>query len=109
MTMGKIELWTIIIALGIGTFLIRFSFIGLIGNRPLPEWILRLLRYTSVAVLPGLVAPLVLWPAATNGEPDPARLLAALAALICGYLSKNVLWAIVSGIGTLYLALFLIG
>lgn len=109
MMVDKTTLWTVIILLGIGTFLIRFSFIGLIGNRELPEWILRLLRYTSVAVLPGLVAPLVLWPDATGGEPDPARLLAAAATLICGYLTKNVLWAIVAGISTLYLALFLIG
>ena len=31
--------------------------------------------------MPGLVAPLVVWPQATGGETDPARLLAALVAL----------------------------
>ena len=33
MTYSTAEIWTIIVILGIGTFLIRFSFLGLIGNR----------------------------------------------------------------------------
>ena len=74
MTYSDAQIWTIIVLLGVGTFLIRFSFLGLIGSRKLPEWALRHLRYTPVAVLPGLVAPLVLFPAATDGNPDPARL-----------------------------------
>lgn len=101
--------WLVIIALAIGSFLIRFSFLGLIGDRPMPEWVLRHLRYTPVAVLPGLVAPLVLWPAATGGSPDPARLSAALITLIVGYFSRNVLAAILSGAATLYGMLFLLG
>ena len=56
------QIWTIIAMMGVGTYLIRFSFLGLVGNRKLPEWALRHLRYTPVAVLPGLVAPLVLMP-----------------------------------------------
>ena len=68
--MSVVTIWGVILALGAGTFLIRFSFLGLIGRKPMPEWVLRHLRYTAVAVLPGLVAPLVLWPAATGGEPE---------------------------------------
>ncbi|MCK0126169.1 AzlD domain-containing protein [Gelidibacter sp. F2691] len=101
--------WFVIFAMAIGSFLIRFSFLGLIGDRPMPEWLLRHLRYTPVAVLPGLVAPLVLWPAATGGIPDPARLAAALVTLAVGYFSKNVLAAILSGAATLYGLLFLLG
>ncbi|WP_372602888.1 AzlD domain-containing protein [Actibacterium sp.] len=101
-------IWLTIIALGIGTFVIRFSFLGLIGNRQLPEWVLRHLRYTAVAVLPGLIAPLVLWPAATGGQTDPARLAAAFVTLAVGVLTRKVLLAILCGAGTLYLMLFLI-
>ena len=68
--MSAWAVWGIIGVLGVGTFLIRFSFLGILGNRPLPAWVLRHLRYTGVAVLPGLVAPLVIWPAATGGAPD---------------------------------------
>jgi branched-subunit amino acid transport protein len=94
--------WTMIALLGIGTFAIRFSFLGMIGSRPLPAWVLRHLRYTAVAVLPGLVAPLVLWPAATGGSPDAARLAAAFVTIAVGLWTRNVLAAIGSGVGTLY-------
>lgn len=94
--------WAIIVVLGIGTWLIRFSFLGLIGNRPLPEWVLRHLRYTPVAVIPALVAPLVLWPPATGGETDPARLAAAAATLAVGMLTRSVFGAIAVGMGVLY-------
>ncbi len=98
--------WGIILALGVGTYLIRFSFIGLVGDRPLPGWILRVLRYTPVAVLPGLVAPLILWPRATGGEPDPARLAAAAAALALGAATRSVIGAVAGGMGVLYLGLW---
>lgn len=96
------EIWLIIAILGIGTFLIRFSFLGLIGDRPMPSFVLRLLRFTPVAVLPGMVAPLVLWPPATGGELDPIRLIAAAATIAVGLWTRNVLWAIVGGVATLY-------
>lgn len=102
-------IWMIIAALGAGTFLIRFSFLGLIGDRPLPGWLLRALRYTPVAVMPGLVAPLVLWPSATGGEPDPTRLAAAAATVAVGALTRNVLGAVLAGMGTLFAGLFLLG
>ena len=106
---GTPAIWLIILALGVGTFFLRYSFLGLIGNRPLPEWALRYLRYTAVAVLPGLVAPLVLWPAATQHQPDPARLLAAGATLAVGLVTRNTLAAIVGGLASLYLGLWLLG
>ena len=69
MTNGASDLtiWLVIVVLGIGTFLIRWSFLGALGDRDLHPWVLRMLRYTPVAVLPALVAPLVVWPAATGG------------------------------------------
>lgn len=103
MTHTSAEIWAIIVAMGIGTFLIRFSFLGIIGNRTLPPAVLRLLRYTPVAVMPGLVAPLVLWPQATGGETDPARLAAAIATLALGIAFRNVLVAIFGGAAVLYL------
>lgn len=102
MTYATAEIWTIIIVMGVGTFLIRFSFLGLIGDRPMPSFVLRLLRYTPVAVLPGMVAPLVLLPAATDGQFDPVRLLAALATIFLGVWTRNVLWSILGGAVTFY-------
>ncbi|MEI4194469.1 AzlD domain-containing protein [Roseovarius sp. E0-M6] len=105
----KTTLWTVIAGIGIGSFALRFAFLGLVGDRPLPGWLLRHLRYTAVAVLPALIAPLVLWPPATGGEPDPARLLAALVALGVGLLTRSVLGAILAGGITLYAGLTLFG
>ena len=109
MNYSGFQIWVIILLLGLGTFLIRFSFLGMIGSRPMPEWVLRHLRYTAVAVLPALVAPLVLWPAATGGEPDPARLVAAAATVIVGVVLRHALWAVLGGAATLYLMLWLVG
>lgn len=109
MSMGAGTVWTIIVVLGLGTFLIRFSFLGLIGSRPMPRWALRLLRYTPMAILPGIVAPLVLFPAATDGQFDPARGAAALVALTVGVVTRNTLAAILLGGATLYMMLWLAG
>lgn len=103
------EIWLIILGLGFGTFLLRFSFLGLLGNRDMPDWVLRHLRYSAVAILPALITPLILWPGATGGELDPARLAAAAAALGIGVVTKNAVAAILGGMGTLYLLLYLLG
>ena len=97
-----IQVWTVIIGLAIGTFFIRWSFLGLLGDRNLPGWVQRHLRYTAVAILPGLVAPFVIWPTATAGQTDPIRLTAALVALVLGFWQQSALVAILSGFGTLY-------
>lgn len=101
-------IWTVIVLLGIGTFLIRYSFLGILGGRDLPEWVLRHLRYVPAAVLPALVAPMVVWPQATGGEPDPARLAAAGVALLIGALLRSVLGAIFGGMVVLYLVQYLL-
>ena len=106
---AQVEIWVIIIGLGIGTYLIRFSFFGIIGDRPIPIWFERALKYVGVAILPGLIAPLVLWPEVTGGAIEPARLLAALAALGAGFYTRNVLWAILAGFGVLYTMIFIFG
>lgn len=103
------HLWFVIIGLGVGSYLLRFAFIGLVGGRQMPDWLLRHLRYTAVAVLPALVAPLVAWPTATDGALDPARLTAALVTLGVGLATRNVFAAIFAGAATLYALLYLLG
>jgi len=100
--------WTVTILLGLGTFLIRFSFLGILGDRKMPEWVMAHLRYTAVAIFPALVTPLVLWPEATGGTFDPQRLVAALAVFLVG-LRLNAVFAIVAGMGSLYLLRYLFG
>jgi branched-subunit amino acid transport protein len=94
--------WTVTVALGIGTFLIRFSFLGLMGDRQLPPRVQAHLRYVGVAVLPAMVVPMVLWPAATGGMVEPARIIAAGVAFWAA-LRLGVVWSIAGGMGTLWL------
>ena len=101
MSYSSTTLWTIVLILGIGTYLIRFSFLGLIGNRKMPDWVLRHLRYTPVAILPGLVAPRVMWPDATGGQPDPIRFAAAAVTLVVAWWWKNMLTGAAAGAITL--------
>ncbi len=101
-------IWIVIIGMALGSFGLRFAFIGLVGDRPLPPWLLRHLRYTAVAILPALVLPLVIWPAATGGQPDLPRLLAALATLAVGMATRNVIFAMLGGAITLFVMLNLL-
>ncbi len=102
-------MWGIILSLAIGSYLLRFAFLGWIGDRPLPEWLLRHLRYTAVAFIPALVAPVAVWPAATGGQTDPARLAAAAATLSVGYFTRSVIAAMFTGAGMIFLFVWLPG
>ena len=82
-----LESWTVVLGLAIGTFLIRYSFIGLFADRDMPAWLERALKlmvpaifaaivFSGVAMVGGEVAGWTQWPryaAATIG------LIAALA------------------------------
>ena len=105
----KSAFWIVMPVLALGTYAIRFSFLGTLGARPLPGWLTRALRYPAVAVLPALVAPGVLWPAATGGETDPARLAAALVTLAVGIITRSTMGAILAGGITLFTLLALVG
>ena len=94
----KTTLWIVIFALGIGSFLLRFTFLGFVGDRPLPAWLTRHLRYTAVAILPALIAPLVVF-SRENGSTEPTRVVDAVVTLVVGMWTRNVLAAI--GAGTL--------
>ncbi|WP_293575855.1 AzlD domain-containing protein [Phaeobacter sp.] len=100
-------LWTIIIGLAVGSFALRFAFIGMMGGRSMPAWLMRHLRYTAVAIIPALVAPLVAWPTPTGGTPSLPHVAVAALVFALGYLTRNVLIAMAAG-GCGFLLLFLL-
>lgn len=105
----RTELWIVIIGLGLGSFGLRFVFLGLIGDRPIPAWLMRHLRYTAVSVLPALIMPLIVFPAANDGQPEPVRLTAAAITLGLGFYFKNPLLAMVVGGVVLVSGIYLTG
>lgn len=105
----RTQFWLVVVLLAIGTYAIRFSFLGMLGNHLPPRWLLRSLRYTAVAVMPALVAPAVLWPAATGGHTDPARLSAAGATILVGMFTRSMMRAIFAGVVMLFTVQSLLG
>lgn len=90
----------VIFAIGIGTYLLRLSFIGIVGDRAMPEWALVPLRFVAPAVLAALIAPAVL----LNGgalDLSPAsnpRAIAALVALLLAWKTRSVPVVIAAGL-----------
>ncbi|MEL6277992.1 MAG: AzlD domain-containing protein [Pseudomonadota bacterium] len=96
------EIWIVIIGLGLATYLIRFSFLGLMGGRAPSPFVEKLLRYVPAAVLPALIAPMVAIDRETGGVAAPEQIIAACVAVGVGVLSRNVLATIAAGMGTLW-------
>ena len=94
----------IVFAIGVGTYLIRFSFIGIVGDRAMPEWAMVPIRFVAPAVLAALAAPAVLL---HEGDLtiDPAtnpRATAALVALLLAWKTKNVAVVIAAGMAAVW-------
>jgi branched-subunit amino acid transport protein len=54
--MTLLESWLVVLALGLGTFLIRYSFIGLFANRDMPAWLEHGLKLIVPAIFAAIVA-----------------------------------------------------
>ncbi len=103
------KMWTVMVCLALGSFGLRFAFIGIVGDRKMPEWLMRYLRYTAVAIIPALVSPMVVWPVPTGGQPSPIHLAAAVATLAVAYVTKNAFAAMVTGAAILIWYSYLLG
>ena len=95
----------VIIVIGIGTYLERLSFIGIIGDRKVPDWAVLPLRFVAPAVFAALVAPAVLL---QDGSVvlSPAvnpRALATLIALLVAWRTKSVAATLVAGMAAIWL------
>ncbi len=96
-------LWLTMAAVGVGTYLIRLSFVGLLGRTGVPPWAVRLLRFVPPAALAALVVPAVLWRGADPGfHLGNERLLAAALAAAIALKSRNVLATIAGGMLALW-------
>lgn len=95
--------WSIVVVIGMGTYLTRLSFVALFGRFGVPTWAESPLRYVGPAVLAALVAPAVLAPDdaidLTTANP---RFYAALMAVAVAVRTKSVAWTIVSGMAALW-------
>jgi branched-subunit amino acid transport protein len=97
------NLWIAMVATGLATFLIRLSFIALLGRLKMPELATRALRFVPPAVLSAIIFPeLFLYGGEWNLSPGNIRLLAGMVAALVAYRTKNVVWTIIAGMLSLY-------
>ena len=99
-----LESWTVVLGLAVGTFLIRYSFIGLFADRDMPAWLGRALKlmvpaifaaivFSSVAIVGGEVAGWTHWP----------RFTAAFVGLLTALLTRgNMLVTLGAGMAALH-------
>ena len=100
--------WIVIIAAGIATFAMRFSFIALFGRFSVPAHVERALKYVAPSVLAALTLPALLAPGGTFDPWNvfvPAAVLGGLAA----WRTKSIGAAIVVGMPALWILQALTG
>ena len=89
------NIWIIMIILGLLTFATRLSFIALFERINLPRNFQRALRFVPIAVLSAIIAPELGY---SNNvlaiSPTNPRLLAGLVATLVAYKTKSVIWTI---------------
>lgn len=102
------NVWLILLAMGVITFVIRYSVIGLLGDAEMPVLVKRGLRFVPSAVLTAIVFPAIL---VTNGSLDLSldnlRLFAGLLAILVAWRTKNTLLTIAVGMVSLWVLQFL--
>lgn len=98
------RLWLIILASGLITLTMRFSFIYLHGRTSFPVWFRAALRYVPAAVLAAIVLPGLAMP---HGEIDISlanpRFLAGIVAALVAWRTRGVLATTVIGMAALWL------
>lgn len=100
----SVTVWLIMIALAVGTFLIRVSFLLLFSNREVPPLLSRALRFVPASVLSALVIPQILTcnNALMISLANP-QVIAGIVAAVVAWRTKNVLLTILSGMIVLWM------
>lgn len=92
------NIWIVMIGLGLLTFATRLSFITLLERLKLPPAFQRALRFVPIAALTAIIAPeLAFNTGALDISPGNPRLLAGIAAILVAAFTKNTLWTILAG------------
>ncbi len=89
----------LIAGMALVTFAARYPLLVLVGKLPLPQPVLRALKYVPTAVLTAIIAPAVVYPRSGRAEFALSNeyLVAAVIAALVAWRSRNVLLTIVVG------------
>jgi branched-subunit amino acid transport protein len=101
--MSTTMLWVVIVGAAAVTFMLRVSFIALLGRTGMPPSVERALRFVPAAVLTAFVIPLLIY---ENGAMQVSlgneRLLAELIAALIAWRSGSVLFTLGGGMAALW-------
>ena len=100
--------WLSVIIAGILTYLTRMTMVTLVNRRLLSTKLTQVLGYVPAAVFPAIIFPAVFLNEAgffVNFN-DP-KIFAAAIAIIIGYLAKNIIATILSGLLSYWIIIFL--
>ena len=102
--MSAWQSWGIVFALAAGTFLIRYSFIGLFANRDIPPWLEHALKFMVPAIFAAIVCSgVVMHGGKIAGFEHWPRYLAALFGFgVALKTNGNIVWTVVGGMGALH-------
>jgi branched-subunit amino acid transport protein len=105
----SMDSWLLVIGLGLGTFLIRYSFIGLFANRDMPSWLTHGLKLLVPAIFAAIVAGGLFISGGQLGGWAlwPHYVAAALALLVALRTQGHVLLTVISGMVALHLLLWI--
>jgi branched-subunit amino acid transport protein len=96
-------IWLLIVVIGVGTFLIRLSFLALLGRlQRIPDWGTRILRLIPAAVLAAIAAP-ALTHATGSFDLLTDRFAAGVVAAVVAWKTGNVAATLGVGMGVLWL------
>ena len=107
---GALEIWAVILVVGVATYLIRLSFIHLFGRiNEVPARVTLVLKFVPAAVLAALVAPqLVTVGPTVQGTLLDERLFAGVVAGAVAWWTEDILATIVAGMVALWTLQFLL-
>ena len=106
---GTLQGWLAIAGLAIGTFAIRYSFIGLLAGKKLPPRFERALQLAVPAIFAALVLPLILLSAGEfNFQTRWPHMVAAALTGIYAWWRGGMLVSLVIGMTTLHVLLWVL-
>ena len=101
--------WLSVIVAGILTYITRMTMITLIDRRVLGLKLKQVLSYVPAAVFPAIIFPAIFYNDYGNLiELTDPKIYGAIVAIVTGYLSKNIIATIFSGLISYWLIIFLL-
>ena len=98
------NIWIVMVVLGLLTFATRLSFIALLERIKLPPTFQRALRFVPIAVLSAIIAPeLGYYNNVLALAPTNPRLLAGIVATLVAFWTKNVFWTLLAGMAVFWI------